>query len=259
MNHSLILSLVAITSIAGSGFAQDTTALRREISAAPNSAPVIVARFLKSSGSSASRLAGPTAAAAIESLGSTPSARKVSAIVFAAVRVIPDSAIDVVRAAVKVAPNAAPEIAAAAVCAVPNPWKEVLYRRGGSYTRSDRRLASTGGIRPERDFKSSAGDASKDMVDFKDVVDLSKDAPAPEQSMTLAEAIVSAASEPSESLASVQSAVDVALASDPTVLFYAVGGPEGLSGFGDAGSSNYENEPIKIAAPVQPNPPPVSR
>ena len=79
--------------------------------------------------------------------------------------------------------------------------------------------------------------------------------------MTLAEAIVQTAfnSQTGIGLATIQSAVDLALVGDPSVLMNLVSGPRGISGVGDAGDSNFANEPhLPGPPPVKPVAPPVS-
>jgi hypothetical protein len=110
--------------------AQDPIAdFRDEIARPPGATTGLIIKTLRGAGPQAARLAGPITAAAIENLGPSPAARRVSSIVFAAVRAVPGSVLEIVRAAVIAAPKAAPEIAAAAAAAVPNPWKEVRYQR----------------------------------------------------------------------------------------------------------------------------------
>ena len=105
-----------------------TDVLREQVAGNPASAPDAVVAAIKAAGPQAPLLAGPIAAAAIQGLGRDPKPGQIFAIVYAAVRAIPNSALRIVRAAVKVAPSAAPQIAAAAAKAVPNPWKQVRYQ-----------------------------------------------------------------------------------------------------------------------------------
>lgn len=74
--------------------------------------------------------------------------------------------------------------------------------------------------------------------------------------MTLAEAIAQTAFQAQAGLAfsSLTSAVDVALRTDPAVLLGNIQGSRTVSGVGDAGVSNYANEPLRT-----PNQPVVSR
>ena len=74
--------------------------------------------------------------------------------------------------------------------------------------------------------------------------------------MTLAEAIAltAFASQPGLSFPSLQGAVDLALRTDPATLLRDVQSSRAISGVGDAGGSNYANEPLRT-----PNPPVVSR
>ena len=262
--------------IAGPAFSQDAAALRQAISAAPATAPAILSQVLRSAGPNVGLVAAPDTAAAIAALGAEATNKQISALVYAAVRIAPDSAVKIVRAAVAVAPDAAPEIAAAAVRAVPNPWKEVRYQREEQpanapaqttpdfFANNDATSVANTGSPKEPDFKSIVDNA------FQDGVEAILDPAAPGDPMTLAEAIVQAASDP-HTYAKVQTAVDGALFGRPGSL---AGDPRGTSGIGTAGNSNYANEPFKpsqppggdppggnpppSSPPVTPNPPPVS-
>jgi hypothetical protein len=243
--------LVFLASSESRSIAEDTTttALRQEIAASPKSAPAAVTRVLMEAGPKAGSIAAPTVAAAIQALGADPTKRQVASIVYAGVRMAPDSVLSIVRAAVKVAPNAAPDIAAAAVSAVPDPWKPVHYQRQAMSERD----AKDGGNMPgaqEGDFKTHV--SLWDNLRRKPVT------PIPGTLMTLAEAIVQAAFEAgaNASLADIQSAVDFALSADPATLFQIVGSPQGISGVGIFGNSNYLNEP---RFPVTPTPTPANR
>ena len=70
--------------------------------------------------------------------------------------------------------------------------------------------------------------------------------------MTLAEAIAftAFASQPGLSFSSLQAAVDLALRTDPATLLRDVQSSRAISGVGDAGISNYANEPLRT--PKQP-------
>ncbi|EDY19596.1 hypothetical protein CfE428DRAFT_2772 [Chthoniobacter flavus Ellin428] len=219
------------------------TVLRQEIAATPGLAPAMVARTLKAAGANASSVAGPVTQAAIQGLGSGASSKQIAAIVYSAVHTAPDSALQIVRAAVSVAPKSAPGIAAAAALAVPNPWKEVHYQHGPQPGVGAPQAAPI--VAKERDFKSER--------DYKSPVDGSQ-SPLPVQDpnppadlvgdpMTLAEAIVQAAVDAGGDPGATQSAVDTALFGDPGALFNQVSGSKSISGVGDAGDSNYANEP----------------
>ncbi|MDR3404549.1 MAG: hypothetical protein P4L99_18755 [Chthoniobacter sp.] len=248
--------------------------MQQEIAANTSSAPAAINRTLKTAGPNAASIAGPATISAIQSLGADATSKQIAAIVYAAVRATPDNALRIVRAAVSVAPNAAPEIAAAAARAVPNPWKEVRYQRGTPPETAPQDTVPQNGvplaINREPDFKSTVDPS------FLDALSAVLDPAAPGDPMSLAEAIVQTAVDAHSgvSLAAVQGAVDVALYGDPGALFNAVGGVKGISGVGDAGNSNYANEPfnpgqspppgtstkkkLALRAPNNPSPNPVS-
>lgn len=189
---------------------------------------------------------------AIEALGEKPTNRQVANVVFAAVRKSPENVLPIVDAAVSVSPqSAAPAIVTAATAAVPDPWKQVTYQR----------LMKHHGKKGARDFKGGP--------EGKDIVNLDGHAPArgDAQAVTLAEAITRTAfdARPGLTLTDLQSAVEVALNTDPATLLRYVQSSRSISGVGDAGSSNFANEPLRsrtlrgtpaIPAPL---PPVVSR
>ena len=207
-----------------------------------------------------SRRNAAEAGAAIEALGANPATRKISAIVFKAVRSSPESALHIVSTAARISPQAAvPEIVTAAVAAVPNPWKQVTYRRltaldlkksapdfkggpDGKQTRDGGRNMDLGGRGIAGASARGAGDPGAN--------------PASGIPMTLAEAIAQAAADaqPGLSLSTLQAAVDIALLTDPATLLRQIQSPNAISGVGDAGLSNYANEPLRT-----PRPPAVSR
>ena len=207
---------------------------------------------VKDAADETNRRAAADTAAAIGALGANPRTRQISAIVFKSVRSSPASVLHIVNAAVRVSPQAAaPEIVTAATAAVPNPWKQVTYRR----------LAAP-------DVKKSAPDF-KGEPDFKSGRD-GKGVRGPAEpdgtAMTLAEAIARTAfdAQPGLSLSSLQSAADTALLTDPAALMRVIQSSRSISGVGDAGSSNYANEPLRPTvagtAPVPtPNQPVVSQ
>lgn len=188
----------------------------------------------------------------IAALGANPSAKQISAIVFNAVRSSPDNVLVIVDAAARVSPKpAVPEIVIAAIAAVPIPWKQVTYRR----------LTALRGPRSEPDYKS--GPDGKQARDGGPAMDLGGRAAgdrgvnfANGNVMTLAEAIALTAfdAQPGLSFASLQTAVDTALRMDPASLLRNILSPRTVSGVGDAGLSNYANEPLRT-----PNQPVVSR
>jgi hypothetical protein len=269
--------LFALFAFSASAALDPIAPFRAEIAASPAAAPAIITRALRGGGPNASSLAAPLASAAIENLGPKPDIRRISAIVYAAVHAAPQSVLDIVQVAVATAPKAGPEIAATAATAVPNPWKEVRYHRRAPSTAP---LPATGEVpgipvpapapvnRPmgrEKDFKD--GKDAKDMVDAKDAVEgANQNAPTapydpgdPGDPMTLAEAIVLTAfnAQTGIPLSAFQTAVDGALLGDPGVLFKQINSPQAISGVGDAGTSNFANEPL--IPPSTPKPPVVSR
>ena len=193
----------------------------------------------EATGETASREAAETGTA-IGTLGANPATRQISAIVFKAVRSSLANVLPIVDAAVHASPQAAvPEIVTAAVAAVPNPWKQVTYRRLTAPDRkksatADGRLTDLSGRAP--DFKSGPG---------------GRDARGPSEAdgrtMTLAEAIARTAfdARPGLSLPNLQAAVDAALLTDPETLIRRIQSPRSVSGVGDAGGSNYANEPLR--------------
>ncbi len=219
---------------------------------------------------------GARVAAAIGALGANPATKQISTIVFKAVRSSPDSVLPIVDAAVRVSPQAAaPEIVTAATSAVPNPWKQVTYRRitpakakgsapdyksGPDGKQADSRepgqapgaaLASDGVSKPSEDVIVITIAASRRLGPGA-----REDAPPPLPDngtpMTLAEAIARTAFDalPGLSFAQLQAAVNAALLSDPATLMRKIQSPSAASGVGDAGTSNYSNEPL--LTPKQP-------
>ena len=173
-------------------------------------------------------------------------AKQVGGVVYSAVHTVPDQVLPIVHAAVLTSRNSdAPEIVTAAISAVPNPWKEVLYKH--YVTRVEK---------GERDYKDY-----RDYKDDKDGARLGEptfDPRDPGTRMTLAEAIVQTALDARSGLdpAALVAAADLALIGDPGYLLLAAGDPHGISAVGDAGNSNYGNEPVLPPAP--PPIPPVS-
>lgn len=216
------------------------------------------------------RHAAAQTAAAIEALGPNPASRLIASIVFKAVRSSPASVLPIVQAAVSVSPQAAATaIVGAATAAVPNPWKQVAFRR----------IAANIGVSRKKsgpDFK--AGRDGKQSSDGKGSVDLGGHAPGSRNSagrenegkdeitISLAEAIAGTAldTQPGLSLPELQAAVDAALLADPDKLLRDILSPRTLSGVGDAGTSNFANEPLRVRiagnTPVTtPKPPVVSQ
>jgi len=274
MKRRTLLPLL-ICGLAGihSAIAEDqSVAPRTENSDTPPSSAAALTQSLRAAGPKAAAVVVPETVAAIQALGPEATSKQISAIVYAAVRATPDSALNIVRAAVKLSPGSAPDIAAAAARAVPNPWKEVRYQKGPHaeqppQTTTPAQLPPQPPGAKEPDFKSSPKerDFKSPPVDrsFLEPVQeaLNPGDPAdPGAFMSLAEAIVYTAVEAGGKLDPVQLAVDAALYGDPGLLFNQVGGVRGISAQGNAGNSNYGNEPFKkLTAPKTPDPKAVSR
>jgi hypothetical protein len=165
----------------------------------------------------------------------------------AAVKTLPDSAIEIVRAAVAMAPaEAADEIVAAALTALPDPWKQVFY------TRVAAPVIRTG----ERDFKG--GPDFKGEPDFKGGP-AATGLPGQGAPMTMAEAVVQAALDARAGLSptALFAVAESILRTAPGWLIGAIYDPKGISGVGDAGLNNYANEPFRRPPPpLAPQPPP---
>ncbi len=182
------------------------------------------------------RRAAADTAAAIEALGANPVTRPISAIVFKAVRSSPASVLPIVHAATRVSPQAAvPEIVTAATAAVPNPWKQVTYRR----------ITANEVKKSAPDFKG--GPDGKNTADFKGGPSAKGPSEPEGKTMTLAEAIAQTAfdAQPGLSFPALMAAVDVALLGDPAALLSRIQGNRVNNGVGDAGGSNYANEPLR--------------
>lgn len=220
--------------------------------------------------------AGIRTAAAIEALGAQPSTRQISSIVFAAVRTSPAGVLPIVHAAVSVSPQAAaPGIVTAATAAVPNPWKPVIYRRitglNGKQPGPDFTGGPDGTRTVELDGRGPSASLGESNVPANTTGRTAADISAPDENkpdvtITLVEAIVRTAfdAQPGLSLPKIMAAADVALLADPATLLRNIQSPRTISGVGDAGSSNYANEALRIrtaaGTPVPtPNAPVVSR
>lgn len=266
--HPLLPLLICGLTGVYSAFAADQPVVAHtENSATPTSSAAALTQTLQAAGPKAAAVVVPETIAAIRALGPEATSKQISAIVYAAVRVTPDSALDIVRAAVKLSPESAPDIAAAAARAVPNPWKEVRYHKDTHAQPPTQTLAHLPpqpagpkepdfkSSRKEPDFKSPPVDRS-----FLEPVQEALDPADPGSLMSFAEAIVYAAVEAGGNRDAVQIAVDSAVYGDPGLLFSRVGGSRGISAEGSAGNSNYGNEPFKrLAAPKTPDPKAVSR
>jgi hypothetical protein len=216
----------------------------------------IVPPPVKSTGADAGQRIAAETATAITALGATPTAKQISGIVFKAVRSSPDDVLPIVNAAVRVSPQfAAPEIVTAAIAAVPNPWKQVIYRRLGVENAKE----------SEPDYKN--GPDGKQVRDGGPAIDLGGRDPnqgsgpilgepgasiSDGSQMSLAEAIVHTAfdAQPGLSFPTLQAAANIALATAPAALMRYIQSPIVVSGVGNAGFSNYANEPLR--PPTQP-------
>ncbi len=216
--------------------------------------PVHAPANLPESPKEAGRRAALETAAAIEALGDKPTNRQVANIVFAAVRKSPEHVLAIVHAATRVAPqSAAPSIVTAATAAVPDPWKQVSYHR----------IVARQGKKVAYDFKGGADGANGMDLNGQ----TGHGAHVRGGTVTLAEAITQTVfdAQPGLSLPELQSAVEVALNTDPATLLRYVQSSRSISGVGDAGSSNYANEPLRsrtlggTPGVNTPNPPVVSR
>lgn len=266
--RALFPLLICLTAGVHFALAEDQAATPRpENTGAPGTPAAALTQSLRAAGSKAAAVVVPETVAAIRGLGPEATSSQIAAIVYAAVRATPDSALNVVRAAVKLSPDSAPDIAAAAARAVPNPWKEVRYHKDAHpqqapQTPSNLPPQPAGPKEPdfksspkERDFKSPPVDRS-----FLEPVQEALDPSDPGSLMSLAEAIVNAAAEAGGNRGDVQRAVENALYGDPGLLFSKVGGVRGISAVGDAGNSNYGNEPFrKSTLQKTPDPKAVSR
>ena len=201
-------------------------------------------------GETGSRIAAETAAA-IQALGAAPGTKQISNIVFKAVRSSPDSVLLIVHAAARVSPKTAvPEIVTAAVAAVPNPWKQVAYRRlSAKKSEPDYKGGPDG--KQGRDGGPDLGGRGVQDPSGRGTGDPGANA-ANGSTMTLAEAIAQTAfdAQPGLSFSSLQAAANIALLADPATLLRNVQSSRAISGVGDAGISNYANEPLRT--PKQP-------
>jgi hypothetical protein len=278
---SPFLALVLAVSAAGAATPQNPATtpttpqdpiapFRDEIAASPAAAPAIITRTLRSAGSQAASLAGPITSAAIENLGPAANRKRISSIVFSAVRAVPGSVLEIVRAAVPVAPKSAADIAAAAAAAVPNPWKEVRYQRqtglggkvdavvtAGSAGFTGTAMTLAGAI-VHTAFDAETTPAT--LANPQNPPNPAKLAPIRERDFKDSDRdfkdAVEAAQDPAVGLSTIQSAVDAALLDDPGQLLSKIGDPRGLSGVGEVGSSNFANEPPDPHHRAKPTPTP---
>ena len=155
---------------------------------------------------------------------------------------------------------AVPDVITAATAAVPNRWKQVTYRRlteleavkAGPDDRSGSQQPDSGVGASDAGTISTTGS----LANGGTIPSTSSQAPVANSAngipMTLAEAIARTAfdADPSLSFSTVQAAVNAGLLADGTNLLRSLESPTGASGTGDAGQSNYANEPLRT--PKQP-------
>lgn len=240
-SHNRILCLAVAFTLSARG-ADDLASLSREVAADPQSAPQLIVRAFHAAGEAAPSRAGVITAAVVSNLGSQPSKGLIGRVVNAAVRTLPDSAVEIVRAAVASAPaEAAETIVASAIAALPDPWKVVMYQAGGIR-------------RTEPDYKG--GPEYKGEPDYKGGPDYRS---GPGTPMTIAEAIVQAALDSRAGLGAtaLYAAAEAVLRTAPGWLITAIYDPKGISGVGEAGLNNYANEPFRPRV-LAPTVPPVS-
>jgi hypothetical protein len=187
---------------------------------------------------------------AIEALGANPTTKQISTIVYKAVRSSPDNVLHIVDAAIRVSPqSAAPEIVTAATAGVPNPWKQVNYRR----LEASKPKKSDPDFKGGPDYKSGPpASPVPSAIAGSNSQNAPHAGPADGKPMTLAEAIVQTAfdAQPGLSFSGLQAAANTALLTDPATLMRYIQSPNAVSGVGDAGLSNYANEPLRT--PKQP-------
>ena len=130
MKKQLLATLLCLSLCGGGG------ALALDTPATPQPA--------NDAGEETGRRIAANAAAAIQALGASATAKQISAIIFKAVRSSPGNVLQIVAATVRVSPSsAATEIVVAATAAVPNPWKKVIYRKLSELEASGSRPAGT--------------------------------------------------------------------------------------------------------------------
>ena len=228
--------------------------------AADKPAPAAVA--MKEAARDTDSRAAAATSAAIEALGANPSTRQISSIVFKAVRSSPESVLTIVNAAVQVSPQtAAPEIVTAATAAVPNPWKQVVYHRLSPVSKRSRPDGKGGPdgkgtvnpAGPEPTANDGPGGRGSSNAGQQGAATADPGTASREGNMmTLAEAITLTAfdAQPGLSFAALQAGANTALLGDPAALLRRIQSPASVSGVGDAGTSNYANEPLRT--PKQP-------
>lgn len=197
------------------------SAVASAVAAAPSDAGSIAASYIAAGRPDTRAVTPSIVASSIRALPQPAPPDQVADIVYRSVEELPEAAVDIVRAAATEAPHAAEEIVEAAVMALDDPWQEVTY-----YPGSYRRSASP-------DFKG--------MPDGKSIVDHKG---APGEPMTLAEAIVEAASEASGvDKGTLATAADRGIQKTPKGQIRRLSDPKVVSPVGDAGRTNFGNEP----------------
>jgi hypothetical protein len=221
-----------------------SSAVAERVKEKPKAAPQIVSDAINSRSDGCAHSAELTTAA-IASLPQPSPSRLVADIVYRAVRACPDSVLEIVPAAVAAAPaSAAEEIVAAAVSAVPDPYKLVNSPEKGKIAdfKSGGDFKGTGEFKDASDHKPSTGHGAG-------------------REMTLADAIVKSAFGARDGL----DYDALAMAADNAIKFgldraiAALEDPRVLFGVGDAGLTNFENEPRRaVSGGAPPTPTPVS-
>jgi hypothetical protein len=220
--RAFLAVLLAFPSLLAAEPARDPAgSVAAKVAANPKAAPRIVADAIETLADGCVQ-SPAIVAAAIKALPQPAPKRLVAEIVYRAVHECPDSVLGIVDAAVKAAPaSAAAEIVAAAVSAVPDPYKPVAMP--GKAVAQD--YKSTGDAKSMRaaEPESAAGQEEVPLVDA-----IVKTAFAARDGLNL-DALVAAADQ------AIKFGLDKALAAidDPRILF----------GVGDAGLTNFENEP----------------
>lgn len=207
-------------------------AITADVQAEPAAAGIIVAQVLSAGRPDTRAITRPVVATGIRALGQKPAPSQVGDIVYKAVKTIPEAVLDIVRVATQVAPHAAEEIIEAAISALDDPWKEILYvpTPPGETTfavESDGKTLLDGKmLLGDRGFQTDKGYG-------------------PGTPLPAAEAIVLAVAESAPGLDTfaLYAAADRALSRSPLGSLRALSDPKVISPVGDAGRTQFGNEP----------------